>query len=225
LMVYAFWSRRPSNRLLVLLVVLCVQLVATGSRTALLAGGAAFVVFELLRRQYRSAALAISVGTALWLLVPTLGARTAEMTIDSGMGSQVNLSGRAILWADAWVSFIGNGSLLGHGLGATEAFFESRYLGLSSVHNGYLLLLGDTGVIGLGLVLTFLFGICFLFARQCWSVNTGCPIYEPLSVGLVVMLLLASFMESTFGGYGPLTPLWCAMGAAFAFRTPADGKP
>ena len=217
LLVYALWTRRRSRGLLALAVLLGLQLVATGSRTALVAGGLSLVMFEFLRGKWRHVPIALGVGIAVWLLVPTLGARTAEVNVDSGLGSQMNISGRAVLWADAWVSFIGDGSLIGHGLGATDAFFESRYLGLRSVHNGYLLLLGDTGFLGLALALAFFLVMAWMFLRQR---RTGLDSsYAVVSVSMIVMLLLASTMESTFGGYGlPQAPLWVVMGVACALR-------
>jgi O-Antigen ligase len=214
LMIYAFWVSRRSMGFLALSLALFAQVVATGSRTALIAGGVGVLLFELLRGKWRHTVVAFVLGTGAWMLVPTLGARTASTALDGGFGSQLNLSGRLFLWADAWVAFIGNGSLIGHGVGATEQFFESRYLGLRSVHNGYLLLLGDTGVLGLGLALSFLLGVAVLFFKQVRSGTTS--VYSHLTIALVVMQLLASMMESTFGGYGPQTPLWVAMGAAFA---------
>ena len=215
LLTYSLWVQRQSRGLLALTLVLGLQLIATGSRTAMVAGGFSLVAFELLRGKWRRVAIAIAVGVAVWLLVPTLGARTAEVNVDSGFGSQMNISGRAVLWVDAWVSFIGDGSLIGHGLGATDAFFESRYLGLRSIHNGYLLLLGDTGVVGLTLVIVFLLVMARMFLRQRRTCLDS-P-YAMVSVSMILMLLLASAMESTFGGYGlPQAPLWVAMGVGCA---------
>jgi O-antigen ligase len=100
-----------------------------------------------------------TVGALIWLVVPTLGARTAIFApadIAPGVpewAEGVNLSGRLIIWHDVWSSMVAWGEPWGRGLGSTAAFLASRYETIRHVHNEFLRLLAEIGPPGLALFL------------------------------------------------------------------------
>ena len=212
LIMYGLWSHYRRNGFAIVVGILLVQAVATGSRTAMIAGGSAFMVFDLLRKRALRTAGWLVVGLCLWVAIPTLGQRTSE-AVDSGAGSSqflsgVNLSGRSMLWADVYAAMMGDQMLLGRGLGATEAFFKTRYTSVRSVHNGYVQVSVDLGVVGLILLLGFLVLMGIDAGRHRES-RRARPPYPELTIALLVGLLLTSAMESTFAGYAfPMTLLW-----------------
>jgi hypothetical protein len=228
LILYALWTRRPNRPYLVLIVLLCIQLILTGSRTALVAGGLAFLTFEALAGRWRRMVFVALVALAVWSMVPTFGERTTGASSEVGGfggGSGMSLSGRMLLWSDAWASLMGDNQLVGRGLGTTDGFFTDRYIGLKSIHNGYLLLLIDVGAIGLVLILSFYFGhAVWLFLRS--RVMGSTHVHGPLAIALIVSLLMSSFMESTFGGYAyPSSLLWVSLGlAVWTLRKPQPNR-
>jgi hypothetical protein len=224
LILYAGWTKRGGWENAAVAALMALQLVATGSRTALVAGGAGFLLFELLRRRPRRIAAALALGILVWSMVPTFGARTldsmsGEAIPELGSGPAVNLSGRMDLWMDAWSSLMGDNRAIGRGLGTTESFFTARYASLRSVHNGYLLLVIDTGIIGLLLATSF-FGMLALKLISLAVRPDAFSIYPALALSALVMFLLASFTEGTFGGYAYPGLLWIA----FALATYAQGS-
>ena len=226
LMLYAFWLRKRDWRYVALGLILAVQLVATGSRTSLIAVGAGLLTFEIFHRRGRRILVCLLLFIALWTLVPTFGTRTSEpASVTSELawapaGGVVNLSGRLVLWAEAWHLLIGDWALLGRGLGATEHFIAGRFSSLHDVHNGYLLILADTGVIGLVVVVGWL---CGLFAT-IWR-RKDLP-YAGIALALLVMFALTSITEGTFNVYGLLpTHLMALTGLAINFTGSEQGAP
>ena len=95
----------------------------------------------------------------------------------------VDSSGRFTMWADytkVWVGYLP--TLNGIGLGAWEWFGPYVKNGTNihyyAVHNDYLQLLFETGIVGLGLFLAVL-------GMTLWRVRT-CPVWFPLGVSLAV---------------------------------------
>jgi O-antigen ligase len=106
----------------------------------------------------------------------------------------------------------------GGGLGATAAFFNSRYVGLHGVHNGYLLLFFDTGLVGLGLVLLFLLTSTRKLLKHAQGESPE-RAYAHLGVALFAMFALTTLTESTFEGYAFSTLfMWVAL--AIAVQSP-----
>lgn len=190
---------------------ICVaQLVATGSRTALLAAGVGISTFEGLSGRWKRAVLLGALGICIWALLPAFGQRTSEAGADAGLapfGSGMNLSGRLILWGDVWAALMGDTQWVGRGLGATDVFMSSRYAALKSVHSGYLLVLIDLGFVGLLLLLGFYLPRLFKNAGMALS-RAGASLAPALGAGLIAMFLMASVTESTFAGYAFPSLVW-----------------
>ena len=222
-MLYANYMRTGQRFDLWLALVLAAQVIATGSRTALVAGGVGYVIMEASRRRWRNVVLLAGIGTLVWLAVPTFGERTAGLASSGAaeMGG-INLSGRLTLWGDAWSSLMRGDQFMGRGLGATDVYFADRYASLRSIHNGYLLLLIDTGFIGLGLALAFFVITAVRFLARVVSGNSS-P-HVGMALASLVAFLMSTVTESTFGGYAfPLTLLWLALALAIA-EMPGSGQ-
>jgi len=226
LILYTFWSVTHKRVDLMLSVLMVMQLVATGSRTALLAGLIGFVSLELLQGRFRRIVGVVLLGACVWIVVPTFGARTLDpaggsVAPEVGAPAGVNLSGRMTLWMDVWSSLMGDSQLLGRGLGTTESFFTARYASLRSVHNGYIQLLIDTGFMGAGLVLGF-FGTVIVRLIPLALRKEPQSAFSALAIGSILMFLLSSFTEGTFGGYAYPAIVWLTLSLATA-RTFAPG--
>ncbi len=206
LTLYAIWSHYRQPVYLSLAILLGIQLVATGTRTSLIAGAAGFLVFESFHGRRFRAAIGLLLAITVWILVPALGERTTlgsagtEWITGPG-GAHVNLSGRTVLWDDVWNELIGEPQLIGHGLGATQRFMMSRYVLPHDVHNAYLLILADTGILGLTAFLGFLavVGVRLMCMRR--GPNAGQD-YPALCFGLLVMVALSGLVQNPLYVYG-----------------------
>lgn len=230
LTLYSLWLRGRSKWYLLLIFALVVQAVATGSRTALVAGLAGFLIYSWLSRTRTRTVLVVAIAAAIWLAVPTLGERTSQGSADSGLapaalGSGVNISGRMVLWTDAWSALMGDDKLLGRGLGTTDHFFSNNYSDISSIHNGYLLLLIDGGVIGLTLLLVFFTSMWIRLQARPMGMATAQTGWRVLALSLTGMFLLATMTESTVAGFEFATALlWVTYGLALGEGKPAHSE-
>ena len=193
------WGQNPGERrYLALFLIMVAQLVATGSRTALLSLGIGLLAFDLMQRRWRWIAMVAAAGLVTWLLVPTLGARTVlfpSAAIAPGTpewADGLNLSGRLIIWHDVGSSMVAWSEPWGRGLGATAAFLAGRYATIRHVHNEFLRLLAEVGPPGL---LLFLLGYGGLVATA-WRIR-GAP-DAALVLAAVAMFFASSFTENTF---------------------------
>lgn len=216
LMLYAIAIPLRGWKWSALLLVSVVEMCATGSRTALISAGAGLSTFELLSGRLKRLLWVALVGACIWTFLPTFGERTAAGGADAGLapseiGSGLNFSGRLVLWGDAWAGLMGDGQVLGKGLGATDLFFSTRYVGLKSIHSGYLLVMIDLGFLGLALVLAFYVPRLIRSARAALR-RSATSRTNAMSAGLLAMFLIASLTESTFAGYAfPGVLLWIGM--------------
>ena len=206
------WSREPGQRRYFLLFLLMLaQLVASGSRTALVSLGVGLLLFDLLQRRWRWMAGVAAVGVLTWLLVPTLGARTA-------LPEGVNLSGRLVIWHDVWSSMVALQQPWGHGLGATAAFLAGRYDTIRHVHNEFLRLLAETGPLGLALFLASYAALIGWLWRRRLDPDSS------MVLAGIAMFLASSMTENTFEYFAVFSLfVWIYMGLVVS-RAVAGGR-
>jgi hypothetical protein len=221
LTLYGLWTRYRQKHYLLLAVILGIQLVATGTRTSTIAGTAGLIIFELLQRRRARAGFISAAAVAIWLLVPTLGTRTINggpLTggITAPGGVHVNLSGREILWDDVRNNLIGDPTLLGHGLGATQRFMSSRYILPRDVHNSYLLILADTGIVGLTAYFAFLFLIGGSLLKRLRDPQSG-TLYASLCLSLLAIVALSGIVQNPLYVYGA-APMFLFVTLALSFH-------
>jgi O-antigen ligase len=159
---------RSQLRYLVLCVVLGGWLVLTLTRITLAAAmvgllGAA-LYDALVTRRYRTAIVAVAVGAAIAVPLtpivlertlgyqPTFGELAKLLTDPVGLYHLMNWPGRQVIWPLVLKAFFSS-PLVGIGLGGTTSILMTQYGGTMGgvIHNEYLRLLVDTGLIGIGL--------------------------------------------------------------------------
>ncbi|MDQ0035945.1 O-antigen ligase [Variovorax boronicumulans] len=138
------------------------SILLTGSRGALIAGGAALIVYFLVsvRKRFFASLISIaSVSAGLYFLFDYLPDSVADrMSFFSGLifssGETVDLSGRQDIWPIAIDLFFDN-LVAGIGFGAFRAANPEGI----SVHNVFLTMAAETGLVGLALFLFTMFSI------------------------------------------------------------------
>ena len=154
------------------------------NRTGLLASSMALMIFSILRYKLKALPYVILftglfVGTVLYV-----GAFREKM-FSSDMSSEdileksetlstddINSSGRFAMWEWSLGLFYKGHEWTGSGLGALQARFYSEdhpFAPLKVVHNDYVQILCDTGLIGLLLYLSILFSLVIHAVMVCWN--------------------------------------------------------
>jgi hypothetical protein len=227
LTLYTMWSRYHHRVYLILAIVLAIQLVATGTRTSMIAGIGGLVLIQMLEGRRVGALSVLLIGLAIWMLIPTLGARTTQGGVGTEWlaapgGGRLNLSGRAVIWDDVWNGLIGDARVLGNGLGATQKFLSSRYVLPHDVHNAYLLILADTGILGLAAYLFFLVATALELMRKITLHSLGTN-YSALSLGLLLLLALSGLVQNPLYVYGAAPMfLFAALALSRGYSTAED---
>lgn len=137
----------------------------TGMGAVMLAIGAMAVLSLIFQRNVRALAGALGVGLVLAVLVapivlertfpsgmPTIGELLALRHEPLRIAEYVHMSGRELLWPVVYDAFT-RSPLFGNGLGASTVVMLSNFAPEEGgiVHNEYLRLLCDTGLVGMGL--------------------------------------------------------------------------
>jgi O-antigen ligase len=179
--------------------------------------GVGILTYELAIGRWRAALALAGSAAVVWVLIPSLGTRTAGNDVLGGMSAQylaqANLSGRVLIWADVWNGMVSLGEPWGHGLGATAAYLANRYETIRHVHSEYLRLIAEAGVLGLAL---FLWSYVLLGAQLIRGRIAGQLPLAALALASIVMYLVACAAENmfeVFALYG-IFP-WIFMGLAF----------
>jgi O-antigen ligase len=158
---HSLFSVRGRGRWLLLAGIFVVPLVLTGTRITLLAlllG--VFLANWFKGRRLRGVVLTVVVAVAVVLLIPTPFnriVRVAELELAALLSDpQAALElgtwyGRLGDWQSVGMAAFRSSPVWGHGLGATYGAFESEHAG--AMHNEYLRLLAETGIVGLVLFL------------------------------------------------------------------------
>lgn len=107
--------------------------------------------------------------------------------------------------------------MIGRGFKSSEAVVQQRYGYLTSVHNAYLQILYEFGVVGLGLFVA----LHAHFARGAWRLGNA---YGTMALGMLVMLLGANLSADAPDGF----MYWTALGfvaAACLWGGRSGGEP
>jgi len=226
------WARtQRSWKLYLLFAALAVQTVSTGTRIAVLALGGGLLALELTGGARLRSALVAGAGLALWLLVPTLGARTWGADAGQGALESVNSSGRLLIWADVWNGMVGGADPWGHGIGSSTAYLTGRFnptgftggVGME-VHNEYLRMLAELGPIGLGLFLLACAGVVRDLARRCRKAAPG-QAEAIIALSSVLAFLVASATDNTLTFYSYSLVPWALAGVALSLPATPRSRP
>lgn len=164
---YRHGSRNDMYWGIFMTVVIATSLSRTASVIAMIILGLSFLpkhgsVFQWIKFICASCAVAILVFGAIWFIKP-INDRffTGDLTVQVG-GVGINTTGRGNLWDTAWQSYL-ESPWIGKGAGSSSDILDSKFA-IGAVHNDYLRLLHDYGLIGFGL-----FAIAFLLMiRTVW---------------------------------------------------------
>lgn len=122
----------------------------------------------------------------------------------SSVLSRLNTQGRDRLWSEVWSSLDQQHLLFGHGLGASTKLLQERFSTQSIVvHNDYLRLLYDVGVIGLMLFVVAYLGLI----RKCWTINKNAAgsqtrAFASAGVASLTAFLIITVTDNTLDYYG-----------------------
>lgn len=176
------FSTRRQTRYMVLAAVCVFWIILALSRTALLAGMAAFALLAvhsaLVERDFRLVTVLLVIGAVLAVAivpafiqktfghaVPSFGELMALFRDPLALLDRVSLSGREIFWPLIFLYFL-TSPIIGLGLGTTTHLMQTQVAEAAGgvVHNEYLRLATETGLVGLGL---------FALAIIAWGRGVG----------------------------------------------------
>ncbi|MBX3584142.1 MAG: O-antigen ligase family protein [Rhizobiaceae bacterium] len=208
------WSGRPATGWtymgrLAVIVAAGVCAVNSGSRGALVIGalGVALVVAARLPGAFQRVGLVVLVLLAIPVVVlagATLGVRVDLIDV---LGQTIDTNGRMTLWLYGLTQLDGR-ELLGFGVGGfwtperIIAFQDLHGWVLDNFHNGYVTILVEGGIIGLGLLLLAAGFLMLLYVVAVGSIRDG---YVALALAYTGMFLVGNFTENEVGRSTSLT--------------------
>jgi len=232
------FSTRGQMRYLLLAAVCVFWIVLALSRTALLGGMAALTLIgvhsAVVKRDFRllNAILVIGVALAVAIVpaflqktfghvVPTPGEFFALLGDPLTLLERVSLSGREIFWPVIFLYFL-TSPIIGLGLGTTTYLMETQMPESAGgvVHNEYLRLATETGLVGLGLFALAILGWAWGVARasfrpEPWVLEWALP-----ALGALAVWAVTGFGDNAIDYYAPVSQYVAvlAAGAIWAAR-------
>jgi O-antigen ligase len=187
------------------------------TRTAAVALLVALVVAFSLTRKYRLGRRALRTILLLMLLaIPLLAPIRSWVVRDQDARELSSFTGRTLAWSavveqqSSWRTVV-----LGHGLGNKEVLLRRGEgdIGVMAIDNGWLALFWETGLLGVGLVLSA------FVAAVVGVVRAPTPYVRAATAFLVTYVAIASFTETGLSDLSSQTlHLLVASGAAYADR-------
>jgi len=142
------------------------------------------------------AIMVVSIGVTAMLRFKPLSARiegengTTMSSLDFG-DSEVDTSGRLVMWAVVWESYL-DSPWIGKGMGSSADLVQGALLGIDHPHCDYLMLLHDYGVVGLMLFLLGLINLVYNLHKK-WRASRQAD-GSNATVVLAAMFLLIAIM-------------------------------
>ena len=233
------FSTRRQLRYMVLAGVCVVWIALALSRTALLAGLGALALIgvhsAVVERDYRLLNTVVLIGTVLALaivpsflqktfghVVPTPGEILALLQDPLTLFEHVRLSGREEFWPVIFLYFLGS-PVIGLGLGTTTFIMETQLPEAAGgvVHNEYLRLATETGIIGLGIfalaVIAWARGVAWAsFRSEPWVLE-----WTLAALGALAVWAVTGLADNSIDYYAPVSQYVAvlAAGAIWAARS------
>jgi hypothetical protein len=197
-------SQIPGVWAIVIGILASIIMILSGGKAGIASGVLSATLFYLLRKKVGSAVALLSaiacLGIALYMFTP-LGSYFDTYAKEGGAAT---LSGRTDLWAGA-SPLIQQHLILGHGYMASRFAsmqLEGVHWEADHMHNAFLDVLYNNGLIGMGLVL-ILHGIIVMNLLNVIRYSGAPPELHNVAAGclaLYVNLLISAFFNSTIGG-------------------------
>jgi O-antigen ligase len=221
LIAFARFAVRGQRRYLVLAGLFGIWLVLAMTRITLAAAVAAFMAVALYAawrdRDYRLpaavAVILLLVGIPLVPLVlertfgtmPSVGELLELVRDPVALYHRMNLQGRELVWAVAWQAFLGN-PVFGLGLGTSTAHTIAalRIEGPAVLHNEYLRLAVDTGLVGVALFFTAVLAWLRAALRAARAPGLAREFALPAGAGIVAWAVIA-LTDNPFDYYASFT--------------------
>lgn len=229
ILVGAALSIYPTRGRWLLFFLLTSALMATLTRSALIAAAAGVLYFGLFSQSRSRSMLVILVCVALGGLFVAASPDSLNRFRPSGeVGSNVvtgTLKGRENLWEFIWKTRIEPSPIVGSGIGATEAIFDQQTTfrtGAGAVHNDYLNVWAQTGLLGLAAYAAFLVALLFGSARaaireqQISGENSWLVIVRRATPALIAAFIIVSFFDNAAANFVHMgLPVFIVVGVAF----------
>jgi O-antigen ligase len=222
LIAFARFMVRRQARYLVICAVAAVWILLTVCRITMFAlpiGLLAIVLYSAFaHRNYRMAIGGIVVASliALLLVRPTLQrslgyvpspAELVHLVSSPGsLQSSMRWEGRQVLWAIAYNAFRGD-PVTGMGLGSSSMVLQESLPGIkgAAVHNEYLRLGVDVGVIGVGLYFIALLSWLVFAARAGWRGTARAYEYAMAAIAVILCWAIIAITDNPFDYYTSFT--------------------
>jgi O-antigen ligase len=242
LIAFGRFAVRKQLRYVALAALFAVWLVVSMTRITLLAAGVTFLAVAAYTawrdRDYRlpvvAAFLLLLVGAPLVPVVlertfgtiPTVAELMALAADPVALYHRMNLQGRELVWAVAWQSFLAN-PVFGQGLGTStaQAMAVLRTGGAAVIHNEYLRLAVDTGLIGIALFAAAMGKWLAVAARAGRMAGAVREFAIPGGAGVIAWAVI-SLTDNAFDYYASLTQYvaFLVAGAVVLSRVPDPGS-
>jgi O-antigen ligase len=167
----------------------------------LIFGVALFLCLVWLKRSWKGLGFKlvfpiVSLGIGLGIAIPLIGG-TALADILSILGRDTTFTGRTYIWGEL-LPIASKHSILGLGYGSFWIHPPDTLVGLNEAHNGYLEVFLELGLVGVFLLLGFLFSLC-LRAQRALSSDFD---WAAFTICLLLMALFHNITEASFGRTG-----------------------
>lgn len=222
LMSFVRFTTRRQARYLVLCAICAGWMVMTITRIAFLATMVALftagLVAAVAARQTRVLAAAVAVAALLAIpfappvlarsfgFVPTPGELVRLLTDPQALVMALNWEGRMVFWAVVYDAFL-TSPIFGLGLGASPFVLRMNFPAFSSpvVHNDYLRLLSEAGLIGVSLFTAAMAAWLAVVLRAARLDDRTVREYALPAVGCLAALAIIGLTDNAFDYYGPFT--------------------
>lgn len=179
-------------------------MILAGSKTGIVGGLFAGALFFLLRRRFKSAFGFVGIATVLLCVLALSTPLGSYFTHYEESGEAATFTGRMPLWSNVMPA-IQHQPILGHGyLASTFVEFQVNAVtwGASHLHNGFIEVLYNNGLIGFIPIVIINFGILRNLIRVLRRAPPTDPIYQVGAgcLALYAHLLINGFFNASFGG-------------------------
>jgi len=208
---YTSYLEEKNYRTLLFFIVSSVLIFLSFTRIAILGFIVAFFIVNIAYKKYKELLL---FSTLVYILMlPFMNILIKEtfiadiVDLDSLLSkditeifSLIRLTGRELLWSVVFDGFLEN-PILGNGLGYSNLMVKSVTGFIEQVHNDYLKILADLGIVGLTLYLLIYIKM-FFNARKIYKINKKKRYYFFIFITTLVQILIFSFTDNIIA-YAP----------------------
>jgi O-antigen ligase len=138
--------------------------------------------------------------------VPTPGELVTLLSNPAALYRTMNWEGRQAFWGVVYQSYLAS-PVFGLGFGASSAILAVMFPMFQNpvVHNDYLRLLCDAGLVGVGLFTLAIFAWLQMSVRSAFVADRTVREYALPAIGCIAALMIIGITDNVFDYYGPFT--------------------